>query len=159
MTWDRWLLLAMRRNGYADHLIDPNFSPNTPQVEWREIDPGAHRRTQSGPHPRYSQHGTLTAEQSMTGMDAQLGSSNDRFSGPDHPDFARLSERPHLAAAREEARAAGLTSWDIFQGNVRIERHDPGVRDSLVAHLDVTPKQAKAIANETGDPIRPAAVE
>ena len=76
----------------------------------------------------------------MTGMDAQLGSSNDRFSGPDHPDFARLSERPHLAAAREEARAAGLTSWDIFQGNVRIERHDPGVRNSLVAHLDVTPK-------------------
>ena len=64
-----------------------------------------------------------------------------------------------LAAAREEARAAGLTSWDIFQANVRIERHDPGVRDSLVAHLDVTPKQAKAIANETGDPIRPAAVE
>ena len=58
-----------------------------------------------------------------------------------------------LAAAREEARAVGLTSWDIFQGNVRIERHDPGVRDSLVAHLDVTPKQAKAIANETGDPV------
>ena len=27
-----------------------------------------------------------------------------------------------LAAARAEARAAGLTSWDIFQGNVRIER-------------------------------------
>jgi hypothetical protein len=34
-----------------------------------------------------------------------------------------------LAAAREEARAAGLTSWDIFQANVRIERHDPGVDD------------------------------
>jgi hypothetical protein len=36
-----------------------------------------------------------------------------------------------LAAAREEARAAGLTSWDIFQGNVRIERHDPGVDDPV----------------------------
>ena len=41
-----------------------------------------------------------------------------------------------LSAAREEARAAGLTSWDIFQGNVRIERHDPGV-DESVAHVDV----------------------
>jgi hypothetical protein len=57
-----------------------------------------------------------------------------------------------LAAAREEARAAGLTSWDIFQANVRIARHDPGVDDSIVvAHVDVTPKQAKAIADEAGD--------
>ena len=56
-----------------------------------------------------------------------------------------------LAAAREEARAAGLTSWDIFQGNVRIERHDPGVDESIiVAQVDVTPKQARAIADEAG---------
>ena len=49
-------------------------------------------------------------------------------------------------AAREEARAAGLTSWDIIQGNVRIERHDPGVDDSIVvADVDVTPKQSNAI--------------
>ena len=56
-----------------------------------------------------------------------------------------------LAAAREEARAAGLTSWDIFQTNVRIERHDPGVDDSIVAHVDVPRKQAKTIADEAGD--------
>ena len=61
-----------------------------------------------------------------------------------------------LAAAREEARAAGLTSWDIFQGNVRIERHDPGVDDPVGI-----PKEA-AIADEAGDSlaiIRPAAAE
>jgi hypothetical protein len=56
------------------------------------------------------------------------------------------------AAAREEARAAGLTSWDIFQTNVRIERRDPGVDDSIVAHVvDVPRKQAKTIADEAGD--------
>jgi hypothetical protein len=33
------------------------------------------------------------------------------------------------AGARDEARAAGLMRWDIFRGNVRIERHDPGVDD------------------------------
>ena len=47
-----------------------------------------------------------------------------------------------LAAAREEARAAGLTSWNIFQANVRIERHDPGVDD---------PVGVEAIADEAGD--------
>jgi hypothetical protein len=36
----------------------------------------------------------------MIGMDAQLGSSNDRFSEPHHPYFARLSERPHLQRHR-----------------------------------------------------------
>jgi hypothetical protein len=30
-----------------------------------------------------------------------------------------------LAGARDEARAVGLIRWDIFCGNVRIERHDP----------------------------------
>jgi hypothetical protein len=34
-----------------------------------------------------------------------------------------------LAGARDEARAASLTRWDIFRGNVRIERHDPGMDD------------------------------
>jgi hypothetical protein len=34
-----------------------------------------------------------------------------------------------LAGARDEARAAGLMRWDIFRGNVRIERHDPGMDD------------------------------
>jgi hypothetical protein len=51
-----------------------------------------------------------------------------------------------LAAAREEARAAGLTSWDIFQGNARIERHDPGVDDPVGI-----PKEAEVIADEAGD--------
>src|SRR5712672_1174633 len=36
-----------------------------------------------------------------------------------------------LAGARNEARAAGLTRWDIFQGNVRVERHDPGINDPV----------------------------
>jgi hypothetical protein len=34
-----------------------------------------------------------------------------------------------LAGARDEARASGLMRWDIFCGNVRIERHDPGGDD------------------------------
>jgi hypothetical protein len=34
-----------------------------------------------------------------------------------------------MAGARDEARAAGLMRWDIFRGNVRIERHDPGIDD------------------------------
>lgn len=34
-----------------------------------------------------------------------------------------------LAGARDEARGSGLMRWDIFCGNVRIERHDPGVDD------------------------------
>jgi hypothetical protein len=34
-----------------------------------------------------------------------------------------------LAGARDEARAAGLMRWDIFRGDVRIERHDPGLDD------------------------------
>jgi hypothetical protein len=62
-----------------------------------------------------------------------------------------------LAAARAEARAAGLTSWDIFQGTVRIERHDPGVDDPVGI-----PKEPEAIADEAGDDlaiIGPAAAE
>jgi hypothetical protein len=62
-----------------------------------------------------------------------------------------------LAAARAEARAARLTSWDIFQGNVRIERHDPGVDDPVGI-----PEEAEAIADEAGDNlaiIGPAAAE
>ena len=69
----------------------------------------------------------------------------------------RLGGFVTLAAAREEARAAGLTSWDIFQGNVRIERHDPGVDDPVGI-----PKEAEAIADEAGDNlaiIGPAAAE
>jgi hypothetical protein len=37
-----------------------------------------------------------------------------------------------LAAARDEARASGLTRWDIFRGNLHIERHDPGVSDPVI---------------------------
>jgi hypothetical protein len=36
-----------------------------------------------------------------------------------------------LAGARDEARGAGLMRWDIFRGNLRIERHDPGVEDQV----------------------------
>jgi hypothetical protein len=36
-----------------------------------------------------------------------------------------------LAGARDEARAACLMRWDIFRGNLRIERHDPGVEDEM----------------------------
>src|SRR5260370_27499729 len=42
-----------------------------------------------------------------------------------------------LTGAREEARAAGLTRWDIFQGNVRIERHDPGIVDPILDDTDL----------------------
>jgi len=42
-----------------------------------------------------------------------------------------------LTAAREEARAAGLTRWDIFQGNLRIERHDPNAEDPVLDHPDL----------------------
>jgi len=51
-----------------------------------------------------------------------------------------------LAGARTEARASGLTSWDIFQGNMRIERHDPAVDDPVGI-----PEKAEAIADEAGD--------
>ena len=51
-----------------------------------------------------------------------------------------------LSAAREEARAAGRASWDIFQANERIERHDPGVDDPVGI-----PEKADAIADEAGD--------
>jgi hypothetical protein len=30
-----------------------------------------------------------------------------------------------LAAARQGAREKGLSAWDIFHGNVRVEYHDP----------------------------------
>jgi len=62
-----------------------------------------------------------------------------------------------LDAAREEARAAGLASWDIFQANERIERHDPGVDDPVGI-----PEKAEAIADEAGDNLEiigPAAAE
>jgi hypothetical protein len=62
-----------------------------------------------------------------------------------------------LAAAREEARAVGLTSWDIFQANVRIERHDPGVDDPVGI-----PEEAETVADEAGDNLAimgPAAAE
>jgi hypothetical protein len=62
-----------------------------------------------------------------------------------------------LSAAREEARVAGLASWDIFQANVRIERHDPGVDDPVGI-----PKKTEAIADEAGDNLEiigPAAAE
>ena len=62
-----------------------------------------------------------------------------------------------LSAAREEAHAAGLASWDIFQANERIERHDPGVDDPVGI-----PEKAEAIADEAGDDLEiigPAAAE
>src|SRR3954453_3332766 len=34
-----------------------------------------------------------------------------------------------LAGAREFARQEGLSAWDIFHGNVRIEYHDPDDRE------------------------------
>ena len=37
-----------------------------------------------------------------------------------------------LTGAWEEARDSGLTSWDIFRGNVHIERHDPGISDPVI---------------------------
>jgi hypothetical protein len=30
-----------------------------------------------------------------------------------------------LEAARKYARQEGMTAWEIFRGNVRVERHDP----------------------------------
>ena len=30
-----------------------------------------------------------------------------------------------LAGARQSAREQGLSAWDIFHGNVRVEYHDP----------------------------------
>jgi len=42
-----------------------------------------------------------------------------------------------LAGAREEARTAGLMRWDIFRGDVRIERHDPGMED--LSRQDLSP--------------------
>jgi hypothetical protein len=42
-----------------------------------------------------------------------------------------------LAGARDEARAYGLMRWAIFRGNVRIERHDPGMDD--LPRQDVDP--------------------
>ena len=30
-----------------------------------------------------------------------------------------------LAGARQSAREKGLSAWDIFHGNVRVEYHDP----------------------------------
>ena len=50
------------------------------------------------------------------GMDAQLGSSDDRFSGPDHPYFARLSERPHFKGHR------GATWHDTAQLSFRLSK-------------------------------------
>jgi len=34
-----------------------------------------------------------------------------------------------LAGARQFARQEGLSAWDIFHGNVRIEYHDPDDRE------------------------------
>ena len=31
-----------------------------------------------------------------------------------------------LAGARQYAREEGLEAWDIFQGNLLVERHEPG---------------------------------
>jgi hypothetical protein len=50
-----------------------------------------------------------------------------------------------LAGARDEARAAGLTRWDIFQGNLRIERHDPGINDPIPVAIQRPEKVALPI--------------
>jgi len=43
----------------------------------------------------------------------------DIVTGESHGEFVSLE------AARLEARELGLAAWDIFHGNVRVERHDP----------------------------------
>ena len=58
-------------------LSSPNFRQDVMDEFLLRIAQGIadHARTQSRRHPRHSQHGTLTAGQLMTGMDAQLGLS------------------------------------------------------------------------------------
>ena len=43
----------------------------------------------------------------------------DIVTGESHGGFVSLE------AARLEARELGLAAWDIFHGNLRVERHDP----------------------------------
>jgi len=50
-----------------------------------------------------------------------------------------------LAGARDEARAAGLTRWDIFQGNLLIERHDPGINDPVPVAIQRPEKAASTV--------------
>jgi hypothetical protein len=47
-----------------------------------------------------------------------------RTTGQSHGGFATL------AGARQYAREEGLETWDIFQGNLLIERHEPGRAES-----------------------------
>ena len=36
-----------------------------------------------------------------------------------------------LEAARHYAREEGMPAWEIFRGNVRVERHDPREKDPI----------------------------
>lgn len=36
-----------------------------------------------------------------------------------------------LAGARQYARDEGLEAWDIFHGNLLVERHEPGRHESI----------------------------